>query len=60
MPLTEQQTRQAATIARDVTRVMTHGGGGAGLLVSMVDHMVPCMQLLALFGPHVPLHVRTC
>ena len=42
MPLTEQQTRLAATIDIHVTHVLAHGGGDEELLGSLADHMGTC------------------
>jgi hypothetical protein len=46
MPLTEQQTRLAATIDTHVTDVLAHGGGDEALLVTLADHMGTFKQLM--------------
>jgi hypothetical protein len=46
MPLTEQQTRLAATIDTHVTDVLSHGGGDEALLVTLADHMGTFKQLM--------------
>jgi hypothetical protein len=39
MPLTEQQTRLAATIDQHVKYILAQGGGDVELLMSLADHM---------------------
>jgi hypothetical protein len=48
MPLTDQQTRLAATIDRHVKRILAQGGGDEALLMSLADHMGTFKQVMDL------------
>jgi hypothetical protein len=48
MPLTEQQTRLAATIDRHVKRILAQGGGNEELLMSLAHHMRTFKQVMDL------------